>query len=306
MCNERQCNIKNIDMKKIVFLVLLFPVLAFGQREILDEFYEADSLIQTGEIEKGYLKLKSLESVVAKSDTLYDYILGYQISVLTFMESESRMSENFENSLNYGLEALSLIEKGKKRFDKEFADREAFMMKNILVSYSGLRKYEEAQKYRDWLYKAHKKRKLPDGIDEYFNFDFFKMGDKNIWGYEWFAELPKDRFSSSFTKVVYYVYSTNEDGSDKDQLYRLHVLMFHGSQQGFDYVMTKILDTATDEVSGTLYAYTYKENIDFKKLHNDVIEIVKGNLQPDTKRVVPKEPNEDGKIEVEVEMNVTE
>lgn len=293
-------------MKKIFFLALLLPVLAFGQKQSVTEFYIADSLIQIGEIEKGYLKLKELESTVSKSDTLYDYVLGYQIDVNSFLESEARMNEDFENSLNFGLEGLELIKKGKKRFGKELSDREAFMTKNIIVSYSGMKKYGEAQKYRDWLYKKHKKHELPDGIDEYFNFDYFRLDNKNIWGYEWFAELPKNRFSSSFSKIVYYVYSTNDDGSDKDQLYRLHVLMFHGNQKEFDYVMTKRLETATNETSGTLYAYTYKEKIDFEKLHNDIIEIVKSSLQPDTKTTIPKTPNENGKIEVEVEMNFNE
>ncbi len=105
-------------------------------------------------------------------------------------------------------------------------------------------------------------------------------------GYEWYAELPKDRFSSSFTKVVYYVYSTLEDGSDDQQLYRLHVLMFHGEDASFDYVLTKYLDTAQDESHGTLYAYTYNEEIDFEKLHKDVIRVLEGKAQADFEKLL--------------------
>jgi len=47
-------------------------------------------------------------------------------------------------------------------------------------------------------------------------------------------------------------------------------------------------------------------DIDFEKLHNDVIEILKGNLQPDTKTTIPKKADEEGKIKVNVEMNITE
>jgi hypothetical protein len=91
--------------------------------------------------------------------------------------------------------------------------------------------------------------------------------------------------------VVYYVYSTNPDGTDKEQLYRLHVLMFHKLDENtpFDYVLTKRLETATNEKSGTLYAYTYKENIDFKKLEADIREVLKGNYQPDTKSAARKD-----------------
>ncbi|MFV0467437.1 MAG: hypothetical protein ACK5MK_00755, partial [Dysgonomonas sp.] len=236
---------------------------------------------------------------VPQTDTLYSYILWYQTEITTYLESINRMSENFESSRKYGLEALELIRKGKDIFDDAFAMREAFMIKNIIVSNFGLGKYDDAKQYKDLLYKAYQDKTLPEGIDEYFNFDYFKWEDKNIWGYEWYAELPKDRFSSSFTKIVYYVYSTNPDGSDNEQLYRLHVLMFHSNQASFDYVMTKYLDEAKDEISGTLYAYTYKEDINLEKLHNDVIEILKGNIQPDTKQVITKQ--KDGKVNVDVE-----
>tara|TARA_R110001592_G_C13174751_1_gene750192 strand:- start:3732 stop:4397 length:666 start_codon:yes stop_codon:yes gene_type:complete len=219
------------------------------------------------------------------------------------LESASRLSEDFQTSLDYGLEALEFIKKGMKRFDGEFAKRAPFMVKNIVVSYFGIGDYVKGQEYKDLLYKAYEHKTLPEGLDEFFNFDFFTLDDKNVWGYEWYAELPKDRFSSSFTKAIYYVYSRNPDGSDKDQLYRLHVLMFHGDNENFDYVMDKRLETATNEVSGTLYSYTYKEDIDYKKLHNDVIEIIKGNLQPDTIRSTSKKKNKDVKIEVDVELN---
>ncbi len=134
------------------------------------------------------------------------------------------------------------------------------------------------------MYKAHKKNKLPCEYElcHYYNFDFFKIDTLNIWGYEWYDELPKNRFSTSFTKVVYYVYSTNPDGSDKDQLYRLHLIMFHGTDMPFDYIMTRYISTENGEIRGSMYEYTYKENIDYEKLHNDVIEIVKGGKKTDT------------------------
>ncbi len=287
-------------MKKILFFLLLCtPLFTYSQTAFIQEYVLADSLIRSNKIEEAYPMLKKLEQQVPSTDTLYNYVLWYQIQIGTHLENKYRMAQDFESSRKYGLEALELIRKGTKIFYGNFADREAFMIKNLVVSNFGLKRYDEAQEYKDLLYKAYKEAWLPKGIDEYFNFDYFKWEDKNIWGYEWYAELPEDRFSSSFSKVVYYVYSTNPDGSDKDQLYRLHVLMFHGSNVPFDYVMTKRLDVAKDEVSGTLYAYTYKENIDFEKLHKDVIEILKGNLEPDTKRVISKQ--EDGTVKANVE-----
>jgi len=140
------------------------------------------------------------------------------------------------------------------------------------------------------LYEFYKQGVLPKGINTSYNFEFFQFEGKNVWGYEWFEELPEDRMSKSFSKIVYYVYSTNTDGSDKDELYSLHVLMFHKIDPStkFDYVLTKRLETARNEKSGTLYAYTYTKDIDIKKLRADIREVLKGNYQPDTESTIKK------------------
>lgn len=274
----------------LTFLLLTISVITFGQTEILKKYYTADSLLQVNNFKEAYNLLKEIEPKCDKNDTLYSYILWSYVGVTTTLEKQYRISEKFEKSLQFELEALSLIEKGKAYFDDKFASREYWMQKNIVVSLFGLGQLENAQKHKDILYQAYKDKKLPDGLDEYFNFTFFKWEGKNVWGYEWFEELPEDRFSKSFSKIIYYIYSTNEDGSDKDQLYRLHVLMFHNidPKNKIDYVLTKRLETAQNEFSGTLYAYTYTKDIDYKKLQADIKEIIKGKYKSDTQSIIKK------------------
>lgn len=274
-------------MKKLLLLFCI-PIFAYGQTNYLQKYIFADSLIQNNKIEEAYLELKQLEQQLSQSDSLYLNVLWYQVQITTVLEQDFRMAQDFEKSLQYGIESRELIRKGKELFGESFAEKEAFMIKNIIVSNFGLKKYSEAQKYKNLLYEAYKEKTLPQGIDVFFNFDYFKWGDKNIWGYEWYAELPEDRFSSSFTKVVYYVYSTNPDGSDNEQLYRLHLLMFHATDAKFDYVMTKYVDAAKNEPQGTLYAYTYNKDIDFEKLHNDVIRVLEGKSQSDLEMILNK------------------
>ncbi|WNJ18295.1 hypothetical protein [Pontibacter sp. G13] len=263
-----------------LFLLWLIPTAGFSQIDLPAKYKEAEALMNNNQMAEAFEKFSELEEILPISDTLYLPTLWYTAGTAGFMEKYHRMNEEFEQAIPYGLAALKAIRLGKNFFDEQFAKREYWMVKNIIVSYFGQGNFEEGQKWKEVLYEAHQAGSLPEGLDEYFNFDYFTFEDKNIWGYEWFAELPEDRFGSSFTKVVYYVYSTDEEGEDKDQLYRLHVLMFHGVEQGFDYVMTKRLETATNEPSGTLYDYTYQEDIDFEKLHKDVKEILKGNLEP--------------------------
>jgi hypothetical protein len=276
--------------KLFLFILLTVSNFCFGQNEIFRKYQTADSLLKSNDFKSAYNIFKDLEPKCDKKDTLYNYILWYYTSSATQIEKAYRDNQQFDSSLNYGLEALKLIEKGKLYFDETFASREFFMTKNIVVSYFGLGHLDNAKKYKDILYKAHKEKKLPKGMDEYFNFSFFKWEDKNVWGYEWFEDLPEDRFSKSFSKIVYYVYSTNPDGTDKDQLYRLHVLMFHNIDPSnkIDYVLTKRLETAKNEVSGTLYAYTYTKDIDYTKLQTDIKEVLKGNYRPDKKTSIKK------------------
>ena len=246
--------------------------------------------MHAGNIDEAYTLFKELELKCDKMDTLYTYVLWYYVGTVSELEMQNRANEKFDTSLQFGNEALVLIEKAKPYFDERFASREYWMRKNMVVSNFGLGQLEEAQKHKEILYQAYNEKKLPEGLDQYFNFTFYKWEGKNVWGYEWFEELPEDRFSKSFSKVVYYVYSTNPDGSDKDQLYRLHVLMFHNSDPSnkIAYVLSKQIETATNEPSGTLYAYTYGKNIDYKKLEADIREVLKGNYQSEIKTTTKK------------------
>lgn len=281
-------------MKKIIccFLLLFFGMSSlFSQDKInSDRFKEAFTLLNDKKAEDSYKILKDLYAKVDEKDTLKNYVTWYYLSATSALEKSSGMSQKYDKELSYALEALKIIQDNKQNFDEDFASREPWMIKNIVVAYSGLNNFGKAQEYKSILYKLYAEKKLPAGIDGYFNFDFFKLGDKNIYGYEWYPELPEDRFSSSFTKIVYYVYSTNQDGSDKDQVARYHVLMYHHDPKDvkFDYILERQLETPEAIISGSYNQYRYKKEIDYLKLRNDITEIVSKDKQPGSKRVIPK------------------
>ncbi|MCX6317371.1 MAG: hypothetical protein NTW29_08770 [Bacteroidetes bacterium] len=264
---------------KYVFTFLLCMLFATGnhaQLTVNEKYERADSLLQAGNMQEAYDLFKEISPLINPKDTLYNYVAWYYTTAASAMESKFRIKENFSKSLEYGLEALALIRKYKERFDARFSEREQWMIKNIIVSYHGLGKLEDAKPFRALLYEGYRNKTLPKGIDQYFNFDFFVLDDKNVWGYEWFEELPKDRFSKSFTKIVYYVYSRKPDGTDNEQLYRLHVLMFHKiDEKSPDYVLTLKRTVGQSESSRTLYDYFYTADIDYVKLKADIKTVVK-------------------------------
>lgn len=267
-------------MKKIFILLLITITLipigdAFAQSN--PDKRHIDSLCQAGRYEEAYQYAKQRrQSLSPDKSQAYKNATADYYGTVYLLEMIYRYQEKFEEALTLNEEMLALM---KPKTDY-------FAIRNKIVCYSGLGNYEKAAENRALLYKAYKKKKLPCEYElcNYYNFDFFKMDTLNIWGYEWYDELPKNRFSTNFTKVVYYIYSTNPDGSDKYQLYRLHLLMFHGTDMPFDYIMTRYIPTENGEMRNSMYDYTYKENIDYEKLHNDVIEIVKGSKKTDTRQ----------------------
>lgn len=100
-------------MKKLLYFLLLIPILCNGQVDYKKEFITADSLIQNHEFEWGLLKLKSIKSELPNTDSLCVHTLSYEIELITFLGSEYRMNQDFEKSLKYGIEALELIREGK-------------------------------------------------------------------------------------------------------------------------------------------------------------------------------------------------
>jgi hypothetical protein len=173
---------------RLLFLFLILPCFVSGQDKTFTEFKLAEALLNSGKTKEAYVAFKNLKPKVEKTDTIYNYTMWYYTNTAAALEHEHRMKEDFAASLQYGLDALSIIKEGKELFDEEYAVREAWMVKNIIVSYFGLGQVENAKKYQDILYKGYKEKTLPAGIDGYYNFDFFTLEGKNIWGYEWYPE----------------------------------------------------------------------------------------------------------------------
>lgn len=268
--------------KLCIALSLLFSVSAYAQYDIIIQYRKADSLMKADNYLEAYRILRKIEPVTNKKDsTLYPHILWDYTVAISVLEKESRLKEDWRFAISYANEALGVINKGRVYFEGEYLDREFWMYKNIIVAYFGLGYPEKAKEYQDKLYAAYKAGKLPPGMEEYYNFEFFKWNGNNVWAYEWFANPGDSEATDNFPKIAYYVYSTNPDGSDKDQLYRIELQKFQKTGTlKFDYVLNKQLETATNEVSGPLFAYTYKAPINYHKLRADIRKVLSGVYEP--------------------------
>jgi hypothetical protein len=265
----------------LLTLSLICSFQAIGQTNVLEQ---ADSAyFDYKDYDKALALYQQVHTNLDQKDEDFGYVTDKIARTLFNLESKSLEEFDADKSIEYSKKFIQLANEYPSFIHEGVLEKKYWMYKNLVVAYFEKDDLQEANKYREKLYSFYKKGELPEGLNQYYNFEFFKCEDKNIWGYEWFEELPKDRSSKSFSKIVYYIYDTNADGSDKDQLYRFHVLMFHkiDNSTKFDYVLTKRIETATEEAGGTLYSYTYTDPIDFEKLRNDIREVLKGNGKPD-------------------------
>ncbi|MDD2984048.1 MAG: hypothetical protein PHQ74_11750 [Crocinitomicaceae bacterium] len=264
----------------LVFFLLLTPFLIFSQNDNLTQYQKAVDYNTINQPDSAYHLFRKLENHILKSDSLYPFLLTNKVLSIIELEKESRLSEKFQESLDYGLEALKAFQELKGRVSEELVKKEYLIIKNVIISSFGLGDFEGAKEWKALLYHAQKASLLPKTMAASFNFDFFTVDDLNVYGYEWYAEYPKSPYDkSNFTKVIYYVYDTNPDGSDKQQLFRLNLEKFNGTARNMDYVLTKKIGSGPNETSVTLYAYPYVKNIDYQKLQNDVREIAGGNIK---------------------------
>ena len=130
---------------KILFFLLLTIAFSFGQNLSIEKYQKAEDLLKANEILSAYKIFKELNSQVSKTDTLYNYVTWYYEATTSHLESENRLKEKYQTSLKYGLEALNIIQSNKEYFNQSFAEKEPWMVKNIIVSYFGLGQIDDAK-----------------------------------------------------------------------------------------------------------------------------------------------------------------
>jgi len=266
---------------RIAILVMLFmPVLLLAFADVETEMNRVEALIHAEKIVEAYDLAMQLQSDDTIGDSWLPIVLSRCIDLGGYLGYQHQQKGQFEQALHYNLAVYDLILKNKALLSEEEISQEYVLANDILEAYYSMGDFVEADKYRKLMYQAFGRNELPNSYkDRAFWFDFFREGKYSARGFEIFDPLPVDRFSSSFSKIIYYVNSTKKDGSDDKELFQLHILMFHSSTANFDYVMTWRKFNKKGFESSTLYQYTYDENIDYVKLHSDIREAVKAIIK---------------------------
>lgn len=260
-------------MRTFVTLCFCLVSATLSAQENAKKFDEAGKLFQQGNLAEAAKLLVEIDSDEQVDSELRKDVQWSLASCYSVLAKNAIRQEDWKNARQYSELCEEVIENAIEfKSDEQWLAKKYWCYKNLIVAFHGLEDYEQAKANREKLYQEFRNGSLPDGMDKHFNFEFFKHDGKNVWGYEYFKELDDVEAGESFSKIVYFVYSTKEDGSDKDQLFRLHVLKFHkiDASDPNDYVLTKRVRQGDDTGSRTLYNYTYSDPVDVKKLRSDI------------------------------------
>ena len=269
----------------VLFCAPFFSITSVGQST--DELIEkADSAYFDYKDYTTALTLyNKIKGQLKPADKDYGYAVDKVARTLFYLDQQNK--DNHLKSIELSKQFIDLANKEGNYINPEILDKKYFMYKNIIVGYFGLGQRAKAKPYQDTLYQAYRNKRLPEGIDQFYCFEKFMYSNQNVWGYEAFAQLDDKEAEGSFSKHIYYIYSQDSEGNDKDQLYTLETVKVHKLQNSEpDFVLTKRARTKEQEVSGTIWKYTFNNPVEYEKLHNAVVDFLKGGVQPDTKSVI--------------------
>ena len=287
-----------------ILLVALFSVLgasASFSQDYRQQFQDAGKLFETGKIDEALEAIRNLDQTKELQGELKKDVRWALVGALTALGKQAREKQDWATSKIYTEEAIKVLESSTNEFEGEFRDklnsRKFWAIKNLILSCSGLDEDAEADTYRKKLYEAYRTKVLPKGLDKNFCFEFYRANGKNIWGYEYYPNLGEVGAKDGHTKFVYYVFSTKEDGTDKDPLYRFHVSELRKVTKADKsaYVLSKRQSSDDGKESRqTLYEFIYADPVDIKKLRADIRKLVTENAESN---VHGKEGGLDGKNE---------
>jgi hypothetical protein len=275
-------------MKRVILLLFCFLLLKLSSAQSTSGLIlRADSAYYDYKNYSVALDLYTKAKLnLKRHDKDYGYVADKIAKTLFYLQQFFK--DDNSKSIEHSKQFLELIAKDGAYITPELVSKKYFMYKNIVVGYFGLGQIQNARPFQDSLYRAYKNKELPQGMERYYNFEKFVYNNQNVWGYEAFPELGDKETEGSFSKHIYYIYSRDSAGQDKDQLFTLQTVKIHKLQGTEpDFVLTKRTRTKESEISQSIWSYTFTNPVDYKKLHNAVVDVLKGNAETDTKSVIP-------------------
>jgi hypothetical protein len=275
--------------KSLIILTALvgISVIVGGQASQQKKLQEAYAYLDKKDFANSLKLFQELHTQVARNDRSFaDVALGLSSS-LYYTLLDVMKKNDWKATVDLADRFLKVLKDDETFLDPAVLGKKVWAYKDLIVAYFGLGQRDKAKPYQDLLYQAYKEKQLPDGIDRSYNFEKFVYNDLNVWGYESYAELKDQEAGRSFSKHVYYIISRDDEGNDKEQLYTLETVRVHKLKDDLpDYVLTKKTSSEENVKNETYWTFTFNDPVDYEKLHQAILALLKGGVSPDSVSIV--------------------
>jgi hypothetical protein len=276
-------------MKKILIVGIALVGLSLAvsaQSGQLQKLKDAFDYLDKKDFSNSLKLFRELHSQVDRTDPSFSYVASGTAESLFFMLLDVMKRNDWKGTIDLSNEFLKLLEDDASVLDPSWLGKKYWVYKDLVVAHFGLGQWDLARQYQDALYGAYQKSQLPQGIDRQYNFEKFVHNGMNVWGYESYGSPEEVGQGTSFAKHVYYVFSRDAEGNDKDPLFTLETVKVHKLTEDLpDFVLTKRVYQKDQVESETYWAFTFKDPIDYGELHRRIVEFLNGGFTPDSRSI---------------------
>ena len=172
------------------------------------------------------------------------------------------------------------IEKAKDIFEQVLSiyPDDFHCMAKLIQTYYSLDQIDKAKPYREKLYEAHKKKKLPDAMKDMFCFDQFIWNGKRVMAFETFDE--PDEFM--FTKHHFYIMGDNGEIAYKIDSESSVAIRMNGSKNKYVLCLVK------DGSHFTYWQYVFNDDYKYSELKTAVLDILNDKVKPNASYIPGK------------------
>ncbi len=143
-------------------------------------------------------------------------------------------------------------------------------MEKLIQVYYSLSEFDKALPYKEKLYVANKAKKLPGEMKDMFCFDQFVWNTKRIMAFELFNE-----FDNKYKTIKHQFYVTDNKGNIE------YIIQSESSPAVRMSEGKYILAVVKDNNHYSYWSYKFNDDYDYKKLKEQVVRILNGDVQPD-------------------------
>ena len=186
-----------------------------------------------------------------------------------------KTSKDYQTTLfNVGLmsQLAGNIEKAKDIFEQVLLiyPDDYHCMAKLIQTYYSLDQIDKVKPYREKLYEAHKKKKLPDAMKDMFCFDQFIWNGKRVMAFENFDE-PDDFM---FVKHHFYIMDDNGKIAYRIDSESSVAIRMNGSKNKYVLCLVK------GESHFTYWQYVFNDSYKYPELKTAVLDILNDNVKP--------------------------